>query len=77
MNLLLLLVVLVMAGALVAQQVLHNRQTEKWMRSFLDKQGIPMHIMEGNPEPAIVKSQPTPRARISVPIPGAAMWRKS
>jgi len=79
MNLLLLSVVVVMGAALVLQTWLHHQQTTKWMRSFLDKQGVPMHIMDGEPEPALVKSEPIPRRRISVPTPGvpsAVTWRK-
>jgi hypothetical protein len=74
------LVVIVTLGAVVVlQQMLHNRQTTMLMRSFLDKQGVPIHIMDGSPEPdPIVQSQPTPRKRISIPIPGnpAVNWRK-
>lgn len=74
-----LAVILAMGVALVLQQWLHNRQTTMLMRSFLDKQGIPLHIMEGEAAPVVSASAPPrPRPRISIPIPGAPAlnWRK-
>ena len=79
-QLLLLGVIVAMGAALVLQTWLHHNQTTMLMRSFLDKQGVPLHIMAGDPEPAITPSAPVKRARISVPIPGtpsAVNWKRS
>ena len=46
-----------------------------WTRAFLDKQGIPLHIMDGEPappEPERPAAQPPPKHKISIPLPG---WR--
>ena len=76
----LVMLAMVEGAVIVLQQFLHNRQTTMLMRSFLDKQGIPLHIMDGDPAPApVVPSQPVARKRISIPIPGspsALNWRK-
>lgn len=55
-----------------------NEQTRAWMRLFSDKLGTNPAIMDARPllppegpEPR----QPDKRHRISVPIPGAAMFR--
>jgi hypothetical protein len=67
----LLAVVVVLAGLLVAQQLIHNRQTTQWMRAFSDKQGIPASILAGI-EPGIVKAplKGDTRKRVSVPVGG-------
>jgi len=44
-----------------------------WTRAFLDKQGIPLHIMDDKPEPTVErKPEPPPKTKISIPVPG---WR--
>ena len=63
--------------ALVLQQTM--RMQERWMRLFSDRLGTNPAIMESKsllptePEP----KQPDKRHRISVPIPGAALFRSN
>lgn len=76
-QLLWLVVIVVLGAVVVLQQWLHHRQTTMLMRSFLDKQGVPMHIMDGEPATPIAQTPRAPdlRKRISVPVPGVN-WRK-
>jgi hypothetical protein len=76
-QLLWLAAIVAMGAVVVLQQWLHHKQTTMLMRSFLDKQGIPLHIMDSSPAPEpITPSAPLPRKRISIPIPGVN-WRKA
>lgn len=70
-----LLAVSLSAVAILALVLDHMRQ-KRWMRIFSEKQGIPAHIMESSkpPEPTLVV--PKKKHRISVPVPGAQLFRK-
>jgi len=55
-----------------------NEQTRAWMRLFSDKLGTNPAIMEAKqllPPEAPEVRQPDKRHRISVPIPGASLFR--
>ncbi len=66
----------VLVLALIVQQVLHERQTSRWMRILSESHGIPGENMEpklpiraGEKPPAVTAEPPR---RISVPIPMGA-----
>jgi hypothetical protein len=72
----LLAVILTLAGALVAQQWLHNRQTTVWMRAFSEKQGISQNILAGIEAPAAhTPLKGDTRKRIRIPVVGMP-WQK-
>lgn len=79
MNLLTLLItVLPLVGVIVWQQYLLMKTNEKWTRAFSAHVGLPPLIMESKPvldEKVEMKKADT-RRRITVPIPGASLWRK-
>lgn len=61
--------------ALLARQM--QTMNDRWMRMFCEKQGMSPAIMAADmrePEPEV--KQPDKRRRISVPLPGATLWRK-
>jgi hypothetical protein len=74
--LLTLLAAATLVQTLVIVALVHSqmRTNERWTRAFLDKQGIPLHIMEGEPEAPIrpEASRPPAKHKISIPLPG---WR--
>lgn len=63
--------------ALLARQM--QVMNERWMRMFCEKQGMSPAIMASDiaTEPAPELKQPDVRRRVSVPLPGATLWRKS
>jgi len=67
-------IIALLSGVICCQAILLHRMNRMWTRSFLDKQGIPQHIMEGEPE-AVPEPRPAtarPKTKISIPVPG---WR--
>ena len=74
----LLMVILLLVLVIGAQQWLHHRETTKWMRLLSFKEHIPQTIMEGSdltPPGAPAEKRDT-RRRISMAIPGAALFRR-
>lgn len=74
--LLLLSVVLPLSAIIVWQQWLMAEKDKRWMRLFSASQGILPESMEAKPlaeEHPVIKA--ATRKRISIPIPGASMFR--
>jgi hypothetical protein len=72
---LLLAAVVFQTAVIVYLGIAQQRMNKVWTRAFLDKQGIPLHIMDGEPappEPERPAAQPPPKHKISIPLPG---WR--
>jgi hypothetical protein len=71
-----LLVALPLIGVIVWQQWLMAEKDKRWMRLFSASQQIPVENMEDKPlaeEHPVIKA--AVRKRISIPIPGASMFR--
>lgn len=79
-NLLLSLVVFLLIGLCGLMTTLHHRTQTKWMRILCATRDIPTHIMEGDEPPVTPEiASPPPvdtRKRISVPLPGANLFRE-
>lgn len=76
----LLLTVVFLCGALAWLMWLMTRQNEKWMRLFCDKLGTNPSIMEAKsllPADEKAPLKPDTRRRISVPLPGAGLFRSN
>ena len=75
----LLLLVLPLAALLALETWLHHRQTKMWMRLFSERylQTNPI-IMEDKAalDEMLPKPPEPPRKRISVPIPGASLFKR-
>ena len=70
---LLLVAVVFQTAVIVYLGIAQQRMNKVWTRAFLDKQGIPLHIMDDKPEPTVErKPEPPPKTKISIPVPG---WR--
>jgi len=60
----------------VLQQWLSHQNNAKWMRMFSVQQGIPLESMEGVKKSPVPLIPEVPKKRISIPIPGAQMFRR-
>lgn len=76
-NWLMSLLVSAPTAALILVLVLTHRERTRWMRIFCAKLEIPKTTMEDEvaPQPMITVPAPDHRRRISVPIPGANIFR--
>lgn len=55
----------------------HQNQT-MWMRIFCAERHLPPTTMETKRDaPVTLEPKPTPRHRVSIPIPGASLWSKT
>lgn len=71
------LLVLTLCGVTVTCVVLNHLNQLKWMRLFSLKQGITVESMENRPVPKeIVPPKEDTRRKMSIPVPGAQMFRK-
>jgi hypothetical protein len=65
--------------ALVVVEILHHKTQTRWMRIFCATRDIPTHIMEraNAPEPEEAHMAPPldTRKRMTVPLPGANLFR--
>lgn len=73
-----LLFSLAMLALLVATLavVLSYEMQKRWMRMFCVERSIPIGSMEGHREVKPVSAPEKPKIRMTVPIPGAQMFRK-
>lgn len=76
MNWLMVLLTLALTAVAVLSLVFYHQNQTKWMRIFSEKQGVPINIMDGKPEPKMELAVPDKRRKISIPIPGAQFFRK-
>jgi hypothetical protein len=76
MNFCLLLAVAILSAAPIVSLVLTYKIQTRLLRIFSEKQGIPVPIMENEFKPLNVTPAPPERKKVSVPLPGASMFRK-
>lgn len=77
MNWLLVLMALCLSAAAILAMVLNHLTQTRWMKIFCEMRGIPSDIMDTNPAPKEeAKPKIDKRQRMSIPIPGADMFRK-
>lgn len=76
---LLVLLVVSLCGVTITLIVLNHLETIRWMRISCERSGIPAIIMENKPQPIkeVVQPKPDNRPRVSVPVPGADLFRKA
>lgn len=79
MNLLLpLIIALPLVGVIVWQQHAMMQMNERWTRAFSAHLGLPPAIMGPSPvrDDKVEMKKVDTRRRITVPVPGAQLWRK-
>jgi hypothetical protein len=78
LNWLLVLLVVCLSSVTVLLIVLNHLERTRWMRISCERQGIPATSMEANRQitKELVQPAQDKRPRMSIPVPGADLFRK-